>query len=89
MEFPVVVEELPLWYSIGPLAWLTAHELGHALIDSLREAASQGLPKHDDATVFSSYYAVRNFSPTAITTAEASADPGNSRLSDTVSQTSP
>lgn len=62
MEFPIVAEELPIWYSIGPLAWLTAHELGHALLDSLEEVHRKGLPEGRNLTVLESYYYVRYFS---------------------------
>lgn len=53
-----MAEELPLWYAFGPLGWSIGHELGHALIDSLREISEKTPAEERNNSAYSTYFKV-------------------------------
>lgn len=53
MEFPLMIETLPLWTFLGSFGWALAHELGHAIAKGLQEFAHWSAAQSDQQT---SYY---------------------------------
>lgn len=54
LEFPVMVEALPVWTAIGPLGWIIGRLIGRAFAVALKEFADTEV--HPDNRYDSFYY---------------------------------
>ncbi|XP_018494336.1 uncharacterized protein LOC108863996 [Galendromus occidentalis] len=41
LEFPYMVETLPLWSTLGAIGWAAAHEIGHAILKTVKNIATR------------------------------------------------
>lgn len=61
LEFPILVEGLPLWTGIASLGTLLAHELGHAVVWAARIYATEVTPAEEfNASFYHTTYMVRH-----------------------------
>lgn len=59
LEFPIMLETLPVWTAVIGVGMLAAHELGHALVTSLKVFADLFIdPKAHDTSFYHANYKV-------------------------------
>lgn len=60
LEFPNLVEQLPVWASIGALGWTMGREIGHAVMIAFKEFTEwKLLPGYRNQSAYYQMYEVR------------------------------